>query len=160
MKSPSRKPTRTPPRCLGVDDWAMKKGHTYGTLLYDLERHQVIELLEGREGEMLAKWLKAHPGVEIINRDRASAYADGARDGAPDALQVADRFHLLQNLSKALRTLFEQHPQVLKLPSPAVANDSVDPPLAAEAIAIAPLEPTSTDTTQHPPSAPVEPIPG
>ncbi len=107
------------PRCLGVDDWALKKGHTYGTLLCDLERQQVIELWEGRDGDPLAKWLQEHPGVEIITRDRASAYADGARKGAPQATQVADRFHLRQNLSKALRTLFEQQPQVLKLPSPA-----------------------------------------
>jgi len=150
-------PSPPTPRCLGVDDWAMKKGHTYGTLLCDLERHQVIELLDSREGKVLAEWLKAHPGVEIITRDRASAYAEGARDGAPKAIQVADRFHLLQNLSKALRTLFEQHPQVLKFPSPAVVNDQVDLPLTTEAVPIAPLEPTSTDTTQHPPPAPVEP---
>ncbi len=110
------------PRCLGVDDWALKKGHTYGTLLCDLERQQVIELWEGRDGDPLAKWLKEHPGVEIITRDRASAYAEGAREGAPHAIQVADRFHLLQNLSKALRTLFEQLPQVLKLPSPLSAS--------------------------------------
>ncbi len=109
-------PAPPTPRCLGVDDWALKKGHTYGTLLCDLERHQVIELWEGREGDPLAKWLKEHPGIEIITRDRTSAYADGAREGAPQATQVADRFHLLQNLSKTLRTLFEQQPHVLQLP--------------------------------------------
>ncbi len=114
-----RAPVTVPPtpRCLGVDDWALKKGHTYATLLCDLERHQVIELWDGREGDPLAKWLHDHPGVEIITRDRASAYADGAREGAPQAIQIADRFHLLQNLSKALRTLFEQQPQVLQLPA-------------------------------------------
>ena len=151
-------PTPPTPRCLGVDDWAMKKGHTYGTLLCDLERHQVIGLLEGREGEALAKWLKEHPGVEIITRDRASAYAEGARDGAPDAMQVADRFHLLQNLSKAMRTLFEQQPQVLKLPSPVVVNEQSDPPLVPEVVSLVPLERASTDTRLESPPMPIEPI--
>lgn len=150
-------PTPPTPRCLGVDDWAMKKGHTYGTLLCDLERHQVIELLNGREGEALAKWLKEHPGVEIITRDRASAYAEGARDGAPDAMQVADRFYLLQNLSKAMRTLFEKHPEVLKLPAPAVVNAPSATPLAPEAASRIPLELPSTDTRLESPPAPIEP---
>lgn len=109
------------PRVLGVDDWSWRKGRTYGTLLVDLEQHQPIDLLPDRTAEVLERWLLAHPGVEIISRDRAGAYADGATRGAPEAVQVADRFHLVQNLHEALQRVLDRHQRALQAAStPAV----------------------------------------
>ena len=98
-----------PTRVLGVDDWAWRKGQRYGTILCDLERDRVIDLLPDRRAETLATWLKDHPSVEIVVRDRAGAYADGARQGAPQAIQVADRWHLLRNSGDALRGVLDHH---------------------------------------------------
>jgi hypothetical protein len=89
-------------RVLGVDDWAWRKQQHYGTILMDLERHRVIDLLPVRSAGSFYKWLLNHPGVEVITRDRSKLYADGARFGAPRAVQVTDRYHLLNNLSRAV----------------------------------------------------------
>ncbi|MEJ6486283.1 ISL3 family transposase, partial [Nostoc punctiforme UO1] len=90
------------PQILGVDDFCFRKCKTYGTALIDLERSRPIALLKDAKAETLAEWLKAHPGIKIVSRDRSKTYESGIRQGAPEAIQVADRFHLLQNLSQTL----------------------------------------------------------
>jgi transposase len=98
-------PQRPTPRVLAVDDFALAKGLRYGTLLLDLERRQVVDLLPDREMTTLAAWLKAHPGVEIVSRDRSSAYSEAVKTSLPPAIQVADRFHLAQNLKSTVERI-------------------------------------------------------
>ena len=95
-------PTFKTPKALGVDDFAFRKGHNYGTILVDLETHQPIALLADRKAETLIEWLQAHPGIEVLSRDRSKTYRKAMTEGAPDAIQVADRFHLVKNLSEVL----------------------------------------------------------
>jgi transposase len=110
------------PRVLGIDDWAWRKGHRYGTILCDLERGKVIDLLPDRSAESTEQWLRAHPGAEIISRDRASLYAEAATQAAPQAVQVADRWHLLRNLSEALVEALAPHHRLLAEVGRAVAE--------------------------------------
>ena len=100
-------------RFLGIDDFALRKGHTYGTILVDLQRGRVIDLFDGRDGVPVAEWLKSHPGIEVITRDRWAAYANACSAGAPQATQVADRFHLIGNIRELVERLFEQHASAL-----------------------------------------------
>jgi transposase len=90
------------PRVLGIDDWAWRKRQRYGTILCDLEGGKVIDLLPDRSEKSTEQWLRNHPGTEIVSRDRASLYAAAATKAVPQAIQVADRWHLLHNLSEAL----------------------------------------------------------
>ena len=108
------------PRVLGIDDWALRKGQRYGTILVDHEREQIVDLLPDRTPQSVSAWLRAHPGVEIVTRDRAEAYAQGIAEGAPQALQVADRWHLLKNVTDALTTVLQDHrPAILHQLTPA-----------------------------------------
>jgi transposase len=112
------------PRVLGVDDWAWKKGHGYGTILCDLEAGRVVDLLPDREAGTLATWLQEHPGTKIVSRDRASAYAKATRRACPEAIQIADRWHLLRNLSEALRNALEPHRRTMMQAAKAIQQNS------------------------------------
>jgi len=107
-------PTPPTPRVLGVDDWSYRRGKVFGTILVDLERRCPVDVLPDRTAATFAAWLTAHPGVEVIARDRGGAYADGARQGAPSAVQVADRFHLVKNLGEALERLLDRYHAALR----------------------------------------------
>jgi transposase len=100
-------PVQDTPKASGVDDFAFKKGHTYGTILVDLEQRKPLDLLADRQGETLEVWLRAHPGIEILTRDRSSVYAAAMTAACPEAIQVADRWHLLKNLSEQLERLLD-----------------------------------------------------
>lgn len=130
------------PRVLGVDDWAKCKGRTYGTILCDLERHCVIELLPDRDAQTFSTWLEAHPGIEVICRDRASAYTEAARLSAPTAQQVADRFHLLMNLSGAVKKVVERNRRCLRLP---ITDFSL--PIASTSPTLTPATSNNIDTS-------------
>ncbi len=116
------------PRVLGVDDWAWKRGQRYGTVLVDLERRAVVDLLPDREADSFAARLQAHPGAEVIARDRGASYADGGRRGAPDVVHVADRWHLLDNCSAALLEAVKRNMPALRAAAQPISSD---PPAAA-----------------------------
>lgn len=111
-------PVRRTPRVLGVDDWALKRGRTYGTILVDLEARHVVDLLPDRTAPTLAAWLRPRRPVAVIARDRSTEYARAATLAAPHARQVADRWHLLTNVREmAERWLLSVHPRLRRLPA-------------------------------------------
>jgi transposase len=101
-------------QAIGVDEWAWRRGHRYGTILVDLETHRVVDLLPDRSSASVAAWLAQHPTITVVCRDRSDLFADGIRRGAPQAVQVVDRFHLVQNLRQALEAVLIDHRPALQ----------------------------------------------
>ncbi len=133
LKRRTAAPESTQPvlRMVGIDDWSWLKGCRYGTLIVDLERREVVDVLPERSAESTAQWLSKHPEVEIVSRDRCGLYAGGARQGAPQARQVADRFHLLQNLRERIE---QQLSRGRTAEAPASKKADAEPALSAPAV--------------------------
>jgi transposase len=146
---------RTTVRVLGVDDWAFRRGHHYGTILCDLEQRCPVDLLPERSADALCEWLKAHPEVEIISRDRGDDYIRGATAGAPQAVQVADRWHLLRNLRDALKGTADRHHAAVQAAARESAALSQEP---APILPIVESEPPPAPASSLPPPA-AEPQP-
>jgi transposase/DNA-binding CsgD family transcriptional regulator len=141
------------PRFVGIDDWAWCKGQRHGTIVVDLEKSDIVDLLPDRDAPTVRTWLEAHPGVELVSRDRWSAYAQAATEAAPEAQQVADRWHLLKNVREAVERLLERHlPLITDALKPADTDPAkmADASLRDEPDAAATGEPTP----QESPSAP------
>jgi transposase len=113
---------------LGVDDFAIRRGHTYNTVLIDMDTHRPVDVLPGREAGTLAAWLREHPEIRVVCRDRAGAYAEAIRSGAPQAVEVADRFHLWQNLCEAAGKTVAAHHHCLRAPDRDTTTTPAAPP--------------------------------
>jgi Transposase len=124
-------PDHTAPRVVGLDEWASKKGLHYGTIAVDLERRTVIDVLPEHSAVSTARWLAGRPSIEVIARDRDGLYADASRQGAPQATQIADRFHLIQNLRVAIERQLSGLERLIRgyraNPGRRVAADSLPP---------------------------------
>jgi hypothetical protein len=118
-------------RAVGIDDWAWRKGQNYGTIIVDLERRTVADLLEDRCATSAATWLAEHPTIEIVSRDRCGLYATAAGSGAPQVRQAADRFHLIQNLREAIKKQLGGFSRPIRIAAdpaePAKHNDDLPP---------------------------------
>lgn len=135
-----RAPVSTPPTSphVGIDDWAKRKAHCYGSIIVDLDTHRPITLLDDRSADQVADWLSAHPEIEVVSRDRGQVYIEGATRGAPQAVQVADRWHLMKNLGEALLQVVQKHHRALEhalrpIPSADTHAPNSSAPAAVEA---------------------------
>jgi len=136
-QKPAEELLAIPIRHLGVDDWAWRKGQDYGTILVNLDLRRVVDLLPDRAAESFATWLQQHPEIATIARDRCGLYAEGATLGAPQSQQVADRFHLILNLSTTMERVLEEHSTQLVLP--AVADPDQQSVSGADLSPVAPV---------------------
>ena len=134
---------------IGIDDWAFRKGCTYGTIMVDLESGRPIDLLPDRESATVIQWLEQHPSVKVISRDRAGAYALAAKTAAPEAIQIADRFHLLTNLSDALQRVMDTQQSALQTAVQELAREKQTQPALKEEAASA-LEPAPACEASYP----------
>src|ERR1700704_321220 len=115
-QEPAEAPSGFPVQNLGVDDWAWLKGREFGTILVNLDLRVVVDLLPDRDAESFSEWLGTHPEIATISRDRCGIYAEGAALGAPQSQQIADRFHLVMNLSATMERVLEEETRQLILP--------------------------------------------
>lgn len=116
------------PRVLGLDDFAIRKGRTYGTILCDLEKKKPVDVIFGRTKQDVLGWLNNRSGIEIAVRDRASSYADALSTAVPEAIQVADRFHLVRNVGDALKEVVDRQSWALPEPAPLPVSVCVPEP--------------------------------
>ena len=146
-------PAHPTPRVLGVDDFAFRKGVNYGTILIDLERRCVVDLLPDRTAEALGAWFRQHPGAQVVSRDRASAYAQAVTTAAPTAIQVADRFHLLMNVREVAERALARHTtavrNALRTDEVATAPVEVPPPAPAVECLLTPRQQVATGRREH-----------
>jgi transposase len=150
-------PPTAPVQMVGIDDWSLRRSQSYGTILVDLQSHRPIELLADRTAAAVLPWLKAHPDIDVVSRDRASAYADAAHKALPDAIQVADRFHVLKNLREHLQRFLERKraslPFVEDTPlnkEPGLKAGSVTPTVtSSSAVQLEAASPITQQQSQH-----------
>ena len=119
-----------PLQVVGIDDWAWKRGQRYGTLICDLEGRRIVDLLPDRDASTVAAWLRAHPGISIVARDRGGGYGQAVREGAPNAIQVADRWHLMENASAAFLRAVRRSMRLIRQ---APGSTIIDPTLLSSA---------------------------
>jgi transposase len=128
-----RRRTATPAKPLavvGIDDWAFRRNHRYGTIVCDLQRREIVALLPDRETETVRAWLSGHPDIKIVSRDRGGGYGEAAAKALPNAIQVADRWHLMENASAAFLGAVRRSMRVIRT---AIGATAINPDLLTHA---------------------------